>query len=233
MNELLTISQKNASTLTMSSREIAELCEKQHPHVLRDIRNMLNSLYPNLDGLDSKGIFSIKNEYGLTLEILLPKREVMILVSGYRIDLRAKIIDRLEELESQQKPTTKIPQSFSEALMLAAQLQAEKEQNAPKVEAFDRLATATEGAMNLTNAAKHLQMQPRAFNQFLFSHGWIYKRTIGSAWIAYQDKLQRGYLEHKAHPVTQSDGTEKIYPQVLVTAKGLAKLSTMLNKAVA
>ena len=103
----------------------------------------------------------------------------------------------------------------------------------PKAEAFDRLATATEGAMNLTNAAKHLQMQPRAFTQFLFAHGWIYKRTVGSAWIAYQDKLQRGYLEHKAHPVTQPDGTEKIYPQVLVTAKGLAKLSTMLNKAVA
>lgn len=103
----------------------------------------------------------------------------------------------------------------------------------PKAEAFDRLATKSEGAMNLTNAAKHLQMQPRAFNQFLFANGWIYKRTIGSAWIAYQDKLQRGYLEHKAYPVTQSDGTEKIYPQVLVTAKGLAKLSTMLNKAAA
>ena len=87
--------------------------------------------------------------------------------------------------------------------------------------------------MNLTNAAKHLQMQPRSFNQFLFANGWIYKRTVGSAWIAYQDKLQRGYLEHKAHPVTQPDGTEKIYPQVLVTAKGLAKLSTMLNKAAA
>ena len=103
----------------------------------------------------------------------------------------------------------------------------------PKAEAFDRLATKSEGAMNLTNAAKHLQMQPRAFNQFLFANGWIYKRTIGSAWIAYQDKLQRGYLEHKAYPVTQSDGTEKIYPQVLVTAKGLAKLSTMLNKVAA
>lgn len=103
----------------------------------------------------------------------------------------------------------------------------------PKAEAFDRLATKSEGAMNLTNAAKHLQMQPRAFTQFLFAHGWIYKRTVGSAWIAYQDKLQRGYLEHKAYPVTQSDGTEKIYPQVLVTAKGLAKLSTMLNKVAA
>ena len=133
MDRLLTISTQNASTLTMSSREIAELCEKQHPHVLRDIRNMLNSLYPNLDSLDSKGIFAIKNEYGLTLEILLPKREVMILVSGYRIDLRAKIIDRLEELEGQQKPTTKIPQSFSEALLLAAELQAEKEKTHQKL----------------------------------------------------------------------------------------------------
>ena len=141
--------------------------------------------------------------------------------------------DKAVKGELNQKTTALIPQSFSEALMLAAQLQAEKEQNAPKIEAFDRLATATEGAMNLTNAAKHLQMQPRAFTQFLFAHGWIYKRTVGSAWIAYQDKLQRGYLEHKAHPVTQPDGTEKIYPQVLVTAKGLARLSAMLNKVAA
>ena len=56
--------------------------------------------------------------------------------------------------------------------MLAAQLQAEKEQNAPKIEAFDRLATATEGAMNLTNAAKHLQMQPRAFYP-IFICSWV------------------------------------------------------------
>jgi len=130
-------------------------------------------------------------------------------------EFEVKVYDTFDKVvkgKLQPNQTALIPQSFSEALMLAAQLQAEKEQNAPKVEAFDRLATATEGAMNLTNAAKHLQMQPRAFNQFLFANGWIYKRTVGSAWIAYQDKLQRGYLEHKAHPVTQPDGTEKNLP---------------------
>ena len=227
-NSLLPINGQNAS-LTMSSREIAELVESRHDSVKRAIERLqekgLIQLTPMVE---------VKNHLGqIVAEYQLIKRDTYVVVAQLSPEFTARLVDRWQELENQQKPVALIPQSFSEALMLAAQLQAEKEQNAPKVEAFDRLATATEGAMNLTNAAKHLQMQPRAFNQFLFSHGWIYKRTIGSAWIAYQDKLQRGYLEHKAYPVTQSDGTEKIYPQVLVTAKGLAKLSTMLNKAVA
>ncbi len=41
MNELITMS----TNLTMSSREIASLCEKEHKTVLRDIRVMLINLY--------------------------------------------------------------------------------------------------------------------------------------------------------------------------------------------
>lgn len=224
MKKLLPIAEKNAS-LTMSSREIAGLCEKRHDHVMADIRNMLNELKiqsPEFSGdyIDSKG-----RTYPC---FYLPKDLTITLIAGYNVILRKRIIDRWQELETRQ--TERLPQSFSEALLLAAQLQAEKEQNAPKVEAFDRLVTATEGSMNLTNAAKHLQMQPKAFNQFLFSKNWIYKRMAGSPWIAYQDKLKSGYLEHKAHSVKLEDGSEKICPQVLVTAKGLAKLSSMLNK---
>lgn len=220
---------KNSSVLTMSSREIADLVESRHDSVKRTIERLQDKGLIQLTPM-----VEVKNHLGqVVTEYQLIKRDTYVVVAQLSPEFTARLVDRWQELENQQKTTALIPQSFSEALMLAAQLQAEKEQNAPKVEAFDRLATATEGAMNLTNAAKHLQMQPRAFNQFLFAHGWIYKRTVGSAWIAYQDKLQHGYLEHKAHSVTQPDGTEKIYPQVLVTAKGLAKLSTMLNKEVA
>ena len=92
MNLLETINSQ-----TMSSREIAKLTGKRHDHVLRDIRNMFESLdiqSPQnwVDYKDSKGrIFQ---------ECNLPKRETLILVSGYSVTLRAKIIDRWAYLES-------------------------------------------------------------------------------------------------------------------------------------
>ena len=51
--ELLSLNQKENATLTMSSREIARLCEKQHGHVCRDIEN-LNQTYEEM-GLSKIG----------------------------------------------------------------------------------------------------------------------------------------------------------------------------------
>ncbi|EQA03607.1 phage regulatory Rha family protein [Glaesserella parasuis SW114] len=118
--ELLSTNQRENATLTMSSREIADICGKRHDHVMADIRKMLDEL--NLNAPDFSGTFKTAqgNEYQC---FFLPKREVMILVSGYRIDLRAKIIDRLEELENQQK----LPSNYLQALKALVESEEEKQ----------------------------------------------------------------------------------------------------------
>lgn len=101
------------------------------------------------------------------------------------------------------------------------------EEMRPDVEAFERIAKA-DGSMCITDAAKHLQVQPRFLFLALSEKHWIYKRAGGKCWLAYQDKIQTGVLEHKVTTVSRSDGSEKVVEQVLVTAKGLTKISKML-----
>lgn len=86
-----------AEVRTMTSREIAELTGKQHKHVLEDVRKMLDEL-----GLSSADFSSqYKDSTGRTLPCFnLPHRECMILVSGYSIPMRARIVDRWEALET-------------------------------------------------------------------------------------------------------------------------------------
>lgn len=80
----------------MSSREIAELCEKRHDNVVADIRKMLTEL--GLDAPDFSGAY--KTSQGNEYECFnLPRRECDILIAGYNIKYRAAIVDLWHELE--------------------------------------------------------------------------------------------------------------------------------------
>lgn len=116
----------------MSSREIAELCEKRHANVMRDIRKMLgdlgfNNTDPNLDPLNNfKNLRDLKNSENLTgsnlnslnnfkilsyedakgemrTEYLLDKNLSLTLVAGYNVVLRNRIINRWLELERKEQ----------------------------------------------------------------------------------------------------------------------------------
>jgi len=83
----------------MSSLEIDGLTGKQHFHVLRDIRKMMKEL--DADGTFHQNWMKVPSGNGRPLEVCnLPKRETLILVSGYSTELRARIIDRWMELEA-------------------------------------------------------------------------------------------------------------------------------------
>ena len=87
----------SAVPVTMSSREIADLTGKQHQHIKRDIESMLADL-----GKDASSFGRIYQDIlnRQQTEYALPKRECLILVSGYDVVMRARIIDRWLELEA-------------------------------------------------------------------------------------------------------------------------------------
>ncbi|THD40267.1 MULTISPECIES: phage antirepressor KilAC domain-containing protein [Pantoea] len=118
--------------------------------------------------------------------------------------------------------------SYSEKVIA---LEHRVEEMKPDVEALDRIAKA-HGSMCITDTAKHLQIQPKSLFKMLSENHWIYRRPGGKAWLAYQDRIQAGVLEHKVIVIERPDGSEKIIEQVLVTAKGLARLSKILGMKV-
>lgn len=118
--------------------------------------------------------------------------------------------------------------SYTEKVM---HLENQVEEMKPDVDALTRIAKA-EGSLCVTDAAKQLQVKPKSLFDLMSHSKWIYRR-LGTTWIAYQDKIQQGLLEHKVTVVKSSTGEDKQVSQVRVTAKGLSKLAKLLNVEVA
>ena len=88
----------NSEQKTMSTRVIADLTEKRHDHVKRDVENMLGQL--GLDIPKFGGIYFDAQNRQQT-EYLLDEELTMTLVTGYNVVLRNRVIKRWKELENQ------------------------------------------------------------------------------------------------------------------------------------
>lgn len=228
----LPIAAMSGEPLTMSSREIADLCEKRHPDVRRDIRAMVSGLGDDV----SRFARIYKDAAGRQQEEYnLPKDLTLTLVAGYNVVLRKRIIDRWLELEGQGTPAMLTgPQLMAAALIEAnATMQAQAQQieaMREDVDALDRLSKA-DGSLCVTDAAKALQMRPKDLFGWLRENGWIYKRPGAAHDLGYQSKTASGLLEHKVTTVLRADGSEKVTEQVRVTPKGLEKLAKLVFPA--
>lgn len=93
------------------------------------------------------------------------------------------------------------------------------------------LIEGAEGSMCISTAAKTLGVNPiKNLFAILSAHRWIFKRPNTSEWLAYQDKIQAGYLEHADHIYKDSQGQERVRSRALVTAKGLVKIAELLTQ---
>lgn len=148
--------------VTMSSREIAVLCKKQHKHVLRDIENMMEQINGSKLGLvefeaqyqDSKG--ERRKEYRL------PEDLVVTLITGYRADLRYKVVKELERLRKERAgaalPDFSNPVAAARAWADAQEARMIAEQTKAQIGAR-REATAMNTASQAVKKANRLQLE--------------------------------------------------------------------------
>lgn len=216
---------------TMSSREIADLLEARHDNVRRTIERLAERGVIQLPPMEE-----VRNHQGQGVsEYRVSKRDSYVIVAQLSPEFTARLVDRWQELEARaadpmralSDPVTMrgLLLTYSEKVL---QLQAANAELVPKAEALDRIATA-DGSLNITEAAKALQMRPKDLFSYLCEHGWTYRRPGASSWLGYQSKTNSGLLEHKVTTVLRADGSEKITEQVRVTSKGLARLAKLLQ----
>ena len=127
----------HAATKTMSSREIAELVNSRHDDVKRSIDRLAqNGVIVQPPTADEHSEDTM-GRTRITVVYLLDKRSSLIVVAQLCPEFTARIVDRWQELEAQQAANLPaIPQTFAQALMLAAQ-------QAQEIEAKDEPSIAS------------------------------------------------------------------------------------------
>lgn len=187
MNDIM---QVNEVSKTMSSREIADLCGKEHRNVCRDI-DTLNESYEQMGLLKvEQGYYTLQNTGNQQhRQFLLSKEQTIDLITGYRADIRIRINRRWQELEQQvsaSQPVIAMPDFTNPAeaaRAFADQYEAKQiaqEQLAlaqPKVNFYNTVA-ASNSLMTVSDVAKKMDMSAQALNVRLIEIGAYDKRRL-------------------------------------------------------
>jgi len=209
------------SAPTMSSREIADLTGKNHFDVKRDIKNTL--LQADIDASKFAVIYRDSQNRSQS-EYNLPKRECDLVVSGYSVKYRLAIIDRWQELESQQSQKHILPKTFAEALMLAANQAAELEAARPAVAFVEKYVEST-GNIGFRQVCKLLKAKENVFRAFLQDNKIMYR--LGSEWMPYACHIDAG----RFHISTGTSDSDHAFNTAKFTPKGFEWVSNLWRKA--
>lgn len=213
-----------SSGITMSSRDIADLLELRHDVVKRTIERLVKKK-------DSKGQpapvivqppmvdeqdFDSVGRPRTTQVYKIAKRESYIIVAQLSPEFTARLVDRWQELEAVQVPTT-----LSGALRLAADQaeQIERQQAAlaiaaPKVAFVDRYVESS-GNKGFREVCKLLKANENRFREFLIDEKIMYR--LAGTLTPMAQHLDAGRFEVK----TGSSDEGHAFNQAKFTPKGV------------
>lgn len=163
------------------------------------------------DELDDLGAGKTFPRFGNSVKYYDLNMEQMTLV-GMRESkaVRRSVLETLKRFARQSSP--QLPQTFSEALQLAANQAAQLEAQAPKVRHYD-LVVEKDHLLNATQVAGKLNMSAVRLNRFLDDLG-VYNKAVQRGRVFKQGFIDRGYGEMKQ--------TETGHAQAMFTTKGEA-----------
>ena len=254
MNDLIQFGETH-KVQGMTSLQIAEVTGKNHAHVMRDIRNLLEqgvneSNFGLVDYKDKKG--EMRPMYELT-----PKG-CLILASGYDPVLREKIVDKLEEYQQAERanmialPNFTDPaeaamawaKEYREKKVLAienkslqienARLENDNIQLAAEVQELKKdknyldIIMRSKAMMTVSQIAQDYGMSAKAMNKQLADMGIQY--ICNGQWILYARYKDCGYVSSRCIDITRSNGMPDVVLHTEWTQAGRKFLYEELKK---
>lgn len=183
-NELITIDQNGQPVA--SSVDVAEHFEKEHKHVLRDIKNIIGGL-PNFGHtpLFYKTTY-IHPQNGQTYPMYLMNRDgFTLLAMGFTgktaLEWKLKYIEAFNTMEQELRQKATRPLSTAQMFQLQAQINVEQEQRLAALE--KRAESVTEAfetlALPAVSKDQWQEQTNRAVRQMCEKYGLNYQKTIG------------------------------------------------------
>lgn len=232
---------------TMTSLEIAEVTGRNHKDVMRSIREMEDAWakvngrkFALVEYKDAKG--EMRPCYSLN------KTECLYIATKFNDEARAKLVLRWEELETKERNQYQVPQSFAEALMLAAKQQEQIEEQQRQLEANSKEIVELNGAIaemepkvtyvdmilasketvTTTQIAQDYGQSAKAFNVLLRNFGVQHK--VGGQWVLYAKHIPFGYVQSDTFPIVHKNGTNGTVMHTKWTQKGRLFMYEELKK---
>lgn len=228
MNQLMNIDIK------MTSLDIAEIVEKKHQHIMRDIRNEIETLGEEI-GQSIFGRTSYTDKSNRQKPCYeFSKDGAMQLALKYDAKTRYKVIKRIEELESGQaqkaKPSYMIDDPVKRAETWIDE-QKEKQQlettnqmleqrvaeYEPKVTYVDEILKS-KNTVTVSQIAEDYGMTGTEMNKVLHQIGIQYK--TGGQWLLYSSHKGNGYTRSNTVDITHRNGSQSVKMHTKWTQKG-------------
>lgn len=246
MNSLQVII-KNERIL-VESRDVAELIEKKHDNLLRDIRGY-KKIIEDSSNLKSQDFFmesTYVNAQNKTQPCYLLTKKGCDMVANKMtgekgVVFTAIYVTKFEEMEQVLKnEQPKLPTTYKEALQhlieqveVNEKLQLEGKMKEkiikelkPKADYTDMILK-NKGLVTITQIAKDYGMSGKEMNKILHERGIQYKQS--GQWLLYKQYQGKGYTHSETIDITRSDGMTDVKMTTKWTQKGRLFLYDLLK----